>query len=1054
MLMRRKPFGLVGMVVLAAAAGGAAAPAKLRVLLLSGANNHDWKTTTPALEKIYRQSGRFAVTVTNEPGKLDAASFADCDVIVSNWTPWPNVKQRIWDAATEKAFLDFIRGGKGLVVFHASSTAFATWEEFRHVACGTWGRGTGHGPRHEFTVTVADKAHPITAGMADFTIFDELWHRTALHPKAKVLCTAMSAKDRRGTGKHEPVALHTRFGEGRGFYLVLGHDVRAMSAPGWRTLMLRGTEWAATGKVTIPLAAAAGDGGDLDAALKAVFEYRFGQSRKPLVAVEKLINAAAIAPASRKKAAAALAKSLTAKATPDYRKFACGQLSLIGSEAEVPALAGLLGDKELSLAARSALQRMGGEAPLAALRAALGEATGAARVGLICSLGERRDAKAVAAIAAALSGEDAVAAGAAIDALGKIGGTAAADALSAGRDKLPAGLRAALADALLRCAEGLLAGGKTDRAAAIFRDLSAPGRPGHVRVAAFPGLIACREDKAADIVLAALMGKDPAMQMAAVRAVRIADDRELMQALAAQLPKVVPPVRATIIETLGQRQIASALPAVVKEATGGDALVRRAALNALGRLGDATTAAILAKLAAEAEGADQAVARRSLVRLGADGVNEALTGLLKSSSAPVRRESVVALRERGARSALGAVLAAAADDDPAVRAEAVKALGALADLRALARIVPLLTKALPDADRWSLEQAMIAICRRGGARKAVDRVLGFIDRQDARLTASLLRVLAHLGGPKALKEVRKAVASSSPELRTAGIRALADWPDAAPLEDLLAAAKSADEPVAKVLALRGFVKLSAKSADRGPAAMAGLYARAMALAQRAEEKKALLSGLGGVACPEALAAAEACMKDTSLTDEAALAVVKIGSKLWVSKPAVVRAALKRISSAAVAREVRAEATGILVELSKPINLARDATATSPDGLEKDGAAGGDQAAIDGDAATYWDEANGAKLYRLLVTFPQPRKVAVVRITGYEHHNYSPKDFEIICDGKVVKAVRNAQYRGNKLTVPFVETQCKSLELKITGYYSQSPAIRELEIYAPDEGEKE
>ncbi|MGB2821022.1 MAG: ThuA domain-containing protein, partial [Phycisphaerae bacterium] len=306
MSMRRKALGVIGVVVLGLAAGGGAAPAKLRVLLLSGANNHDWKTTTPALVKLLDESGRFAVTVTDEPAKLDAASFARYDVIVSNWTPWPNVKQRIWDAATEKAFVDFIRGGGGLVVFHAASTAFAGWEEFRHMACGTWGKGTGHGPRHEFTVTIADKAHPITAGMADFAIFDELWHRTALHPKAKVLCTALAAKDRRGTGEDEPVAVYTRFGKGRGFYLVLGHDVRAMSAAGWRTLMLRGTEWAATGKVTISLAAGgAGGGADLDAALKAIFDYKFGQSRKPLAAVEKLISAAATDPVRRRKAAAA-----------------------------------------------------------------------------------------------------------------------------------------------------------------------------------------------------------------------------------------------------------------------------------------------------------------------------------------------------------------------------------------------------------------------------------------------------------------------------------------------------------------------------------------------------------------------------------------------------------------------------------------------------------------------------------------------------------------------------------------------------------------------------
>ena len=119
------------------------------------------------------------------------------------------------------------------------------------------------------------------------------------------------------------------------------------------------------------------------------------------------------------------------------------------------------------------------------------------------------------------------------------------------------------------------------------------------------------------------------------------------------------------------------------------------------------------------------------------------------------------------------------------------------------------------------------------------------------------------------------------------------------------------------------------------------------------------------------------------------------------------------------------------------------------GAKRDGQASGDQAAIDGNPGTYWDEANGAKLYRLVVTFPEPRKVAVLRITGFNHHAYAPKDFDVLCDGKVVKAVRNAQYSDNRLTLAVPQTACKTVELKITGYYGASPAVRELEIFAVD-----
>ncbi len=140
-----------------------------------------------------------------------------------------------------------------------------------------------------------------------------------------------------------------------------------------------------------------------------------------------------------------------------------------------------------------------------------------------------------------------------------------------------------------------------------------------------------------------------------------------------------------------------------------------------------------------------------------------------------------------------------------------------------------------------------------------------------------------------------------------------------------------------------------------------------------------------------------------------------------------------------------------VEAAEPKNLALGATATSPDELESDGAASGDQAAIDGRPDTYWDEADNQALYRLRLEFPAETAVAVLRITGYQQHVFAPKDFDVVCDDRVVKSVRDAKYANNKLRVHFEKTVCRSLELKITGYYGASPAVRELEVYETAEG---
>jgi type 1 glutamine amidotransferase len=68
----------------------------------------------------------------------------------------------------------------------------------------------------------------------------------------KVLATALAATDKRGSGRHEPMLMTIDYGKGRVFHTTLGHDTYSMECVGFVSTLQRGTEWAATGKVTIP----------------------------------------------------------------------------------------------------------------------------------------------------------------------------------------------------------------------------------------------------------------------------------------------------------------------------------------------------------------------------------------------------------------------------------------------------------------------------------------------------------------------------------------------------------------------------------------------------------------------------------------------------------------------------------------------------------------------------------------------------------------------------------------------------------------------------------
>jgi type 1 glutamine amidotransferase len=251
------PLAVAGIIFSVSIPGPAAGPRALsgekpiRVLVLSGQNNHDWKSTTPKLVAILKESGRFDVSVTEEPGKLMAGSLQPYDVLLSNWNAFgldPTASE--WPEEVKRAYLDFVRKGRGHVVVHAGSASFPDWSEYHRLTLATWRVGlTTHGPIHDFPVRMEALRHPVTEGLNSFTTRDELWNTPGLADGADVLASSYSASDQGGTGKWEPSVLAGRFGKGRSLTILLGHDAEAMDNPGFRTLLLRAVEWAAMGHV-------------------------------------------------------------------------------------------------------------------------------------------------------------------------------------------------------------------------------------------------------------------------------------------------------------------------------------------------------------------------------------------------------------------------------------------------------------------------------------------------------------------------------------------------------------------------------------------------------------------------------------------------------------------------------------------------------------------------------------------------------------------------------------------------------------------------------------
>ncbi|MEI6677390.1 MAG: ThuA domain-containing protein [Mariniphaga sp.] len=380
---------------------GCTSGTQYKVLIVTGQSNHNWRASSPIIKQILEQTALFSADILKTPEKKEEMNtfdpnFSKYDAVVLDYNG------DSWPEKTKTAFVDFVKNGGGVVVYHSANNAFPEWKEYNEIiGLGGWGgRDEKSGPyvyynkntlvidstagrcgsflkRQEFQVITRNTEHPITKGLPIGWQHgsDELYSELRGPGKnMEILATAFAAGTAGGNRRNEPMLMAISYGKGRIFHTTLGHADQgggpAMECVGFIVTLQRGTEWAASGKVTQKIPYDFPNNGStslrtgfkemtVDDDLVKIATYDITKSTKYFVDLQSRIRTEAKTPEEFQKFEKLMISVLENKeATDEGKKLLLDELSWMGSDLSLPVIKQLTGNQNLKAAAEFALARL------------------------------------------------------------------------------------------------------------------------------------------------------------------------------------------------------------------------------------------------------------------------------------------------------------------------------------------------------------------------------------------------------------------------------------------------------------------------------------------------------------------------------------------------------------------------------------------------------------------------------------------------------------------------------------------------------------------------
>lgn len=580
----------------------------------------------------------------------------------------------------------------------------------------------------------------------------------------------------------------------------------------------------------------------------------------------------------RTTAVAAYIKALPKLADEQSKQFVISQFDLVGRDDAVACLKEYLTDNDLADAASRALVKINSPLSKAALLSALPKTSDAAKLSVIEALGNAHYKAAAKTINALAKTDDASQAKVCYYALSQIADPSSEAVLAAAAAKSGYKFESTNATkSYLVYAEQLLRGGNKLAAQKIANELIVKSKAAglvNVRVNALKLLVEASQNKQT-LLLTAAGDANAQYRAAALRFALPYVNAGNITAWTKKLALVNDDAKIDIIYMLGQTSVKTAIPAILAQYKSKNATVRSTAVNAAVNIGQEQVLGSLIKLMENSDSDGIDVIVDAINRMKGAGVTQQVAAAIPTAKESAQVALIGILDSRAAGDQFNAVYAQIKSKNSRTRSAAYSALRRVSTPQNTTQLFALLNATNNSDDEEAVQNALMSVLASGSEKaQQTDLVLQQMASAPEAKKEAYYKVLASLGGDKALKTVTEAYMSGNADTKKAALAAFAVWINGGASHDLIKIARQEKDTEAGKAAVDAYLNTIAQN-KYTPEQYLLMLREAMDATKDIDQRKRIMRTIDQAKCFNAIVFAGKYLDDADLKQAAANSLVKI-----------------------------------------------------------------------------------------------------------------------------------------------------------------------------------